>query len=172
MGSPATQPISESRVLECKDSAQFWATELGPYAEEMRRRADFYAISSVVLSTITGLGVWSTLPGSTHWPAVLLVSLVALASAAAAAIPQIKAYGRCAEAAASLGVRYGHVMGELEDALEMLHNGHPGGSSRASDALKEFEEVRTAKQNLRPFPAEAQKNLNDLRAKGKRPPAP
>jgi hypothetical protein len=166
MGNPATQPVSELRVLECIDSAEFWSTEIGPYAEDMRKRADFYAISSVVLSTITGLGVWSTLAGSTHWPAVLLVSLVALASAAVAAIPQIKGYGRCAEAAASLGPRYGHVLGELEDALAMLRNGHPDGSARASQALKEFEEVRTAKQNLRPFPVGPQEKLNDLRAKG------
>jgi hypothetical protein len=63
-------------------------------------------------------------------------------------------------------------MGELQDALEMLRKGHADGLSRASQALKEFEEVRTAKQNLRPFPAEVQKKLNDLRAGGRRPLAP
>jgi hypothetical protein len=100
------QPVSESRIEECKVSAKFWASEIELYAERMRGRADRYAVISALLSALTGLGVWSTLATSTQWPAVFAVSLVALIAAAVAIIPQIKGYGKCAEIAASLGPRY------------------------------------------------------------------
>ena len=164
MVNAVTQPISESRVRECEVSARFWATEIGLYAERMRKRADRYAIISALLSTLTGLGVWSTLAASTQWPAVLVVSLVALAAAAVAVIPQVRGYGECAEAAASLGPRYGHVLGELRDALDMLHGGHPDGPSLARQAVKEFEEVKAAKDALRPYPADLQEKINAMRA--------
>jgi len=130
----------------------------------MRKLADNYAIISAILSAVTGLGVWSTLAASTQWPAVLVVSLVALTAAAVAVIPQIKGYGVCAEAAASLGPRYGHVLGELKDALDMLHGSDSDGPSFALQAVEEFEKVKAAKDALRPFPADLQEKINKQRA--------
>ena len=164
MVNEVTKPISESRVRECEVSARFWATEIGPYAERMRKRADHYAIISALLSALTGLGVWSTLVTSTQWLAVLAVSLVALFAAAVSVIPQIKRYGQCAGAATSLGPRYGHALGELMDALEMLRTGHSDGSSRARQAVELFEKVKAAKDSLRPYPAELHEKINAIRA--------
>jgi hypothetical protein len=163
----ATQPVSESRARECEESARFWTTAIGPYAHRMRKRADNYAITAALLSTLTGLGVWSTLAASTRWPAVLAVSIVALIAAAVTVIPQIKGYAACAEAAAALGPRYGHVLGELIDALEMLDRGHPDGPYCVRQAVKEFEEVRTDKQALKPYPADLQKEIDERRAANK-----
>jgi len=165
MVNAANQPVSESRVRECEVSARFWAAEIGLYAQDMRKLADRYAIISALLSALTGLGVWSTLAASTQWPAVLVVSLVALAAAAVAVIPQVKGYGACAEAAASLGPRYGHVLGELNDALDRLHGGHSDGPSLALQAVKEFEEVKAAKDTLRPYPVKLQEKINAIRAR-------
>jgi len=164
VGNPVTVPISEQRVKDCEFSARFWSTRIALYAERMRKRADLYAIIAALLSTLTGLGAWSILAASTQWPAVLAVSLVALVAAAVAVIPQIKGYGACAEAAASLGPRYGHVLGELKDALEMLRAGHPDGPSRAQAAVEEFEDVRTAKEALRPYPTALMEEINAIRA--------
>jgi hypothetical protein len=162
------QVVSEPRLQECETSASFWATEIGRYADLMRKRADNYSIASALLSALTGLGVWSTLAASTQWPVVLLVSLVALVAAAVAAIPRIKGYGECAQAAALLGPRYGHAVGELRDVLGMLQSRNPDAGARAAQAVKEFEDVRAAKEALKPYPAELQRRINGMRT-GKEP---
>jgi hypothetical protein len=158
------QPVSESRVQECEVSARFWATKILLYAQHMRALSDRYAIFAAILSAVTGLGVWTTLAASTQWLPVLVVSLVSLAAAAVAIIPQVKGYGTCAEAATALGPRYGHVLGELKDALGMLHNNHQDGPSFASQAVKDFEEVKAAKDALKPYPDRLQAEINRIRS--------
>jgi len=167
MVDPATQPVSESRARECEESARFWTTAIGPYAHRMRKRADNYAIIAALLSTLTGLGVWSTLAASTQWPAVLAVSIVALIAAAVTVVPQIKGYAACAEAVAGLGPRYGHVLGELMDALDMLRRGDSNALAPLRQAVDEFEKVRADKQALKPFPADLQKEIDRIRALNK-----
>jgi hypothetical protein len=156
--------ISESRVQECLESARFWATEIGPYAHRMRVRADTLALIAAGLSAVTGLGIWSTVTASTWWPAVVVVSLVSLTSAVVAAVPKIMKYGECAEAAAPLGPRYGSVLGKLMDALEMLRKNDPNAQACASEAVKEFEDIRAAKEALKPYPAALEEQAKRLRA--------
>src|SRR6056297_3085485 len=117
-------PISEGRILDCIESAYFWASRLPRYAGKMRRRADNYAIASTILSTITALGIWSTFASSSSWPAILAVSLVAIISAFVVQVPKIRGYAKCAEDSANLGSRYGNVLGELKDSLELLKVSH------------------------------------------------
>ena len=145
--------ISIERVRECKASAKFWTDTLGPYADDMDRRADRYALISVALSTITGLAVWSTLATSTQLPAVLAVSAVAFASAIVAAVPKTIGYADCAKAARSLSTDYGDIYGELCDAHELLKLKDPGAQATASQAVGLFEQIRARKQMLKPFPA-------------------
>jgi hypothetical protein len=150
------QPISESRLMECEISARFWAAEIGKYAQRMRKRADSFALLSALLSTLTGLGVWTTLASSTHWLAVLAVSVVALAAATSSLIPQIYGYGKCADAASALGPRYGNVLGDLMDALAMLKKDDPNAQSFAIQTVKEFEDIKAEKDALKPFPLDLQ----------------
>jgi hypothetical protein len=164
MVNPLNPIVSETRVKECEVSARFWASEIGSYAQHMRELADRYAIVSALLSTLTGLGVWSILAASNRWPAVLAVSLVALAAAAVALIPKNKGFGACAEAAASLEPRYGHILGDLKDALELLKRDPAAGQALALQAVTDFEQVKAAKATLKPYPTALQEKINKIRA--------
>jgi len=158
-----TNPVVSTERLEtCIYSAQFWATNLGRFAEQIRKRADNYTIASVILSAVTGLGVWPMLAASTEWPAKLAVSIVALATTVVTTIPRIKGYAECAPVAQELGRRYGRVLGQLMDAREMLRKGHP---EDALKAIAEFEEIRAAKQALKPYPTDLQIELDKQRKK-------
>jgi hypothetical protein len=160
MVNEASQAVSKKSIKECQFSAQFWAENIGLYADHVRRISQRFAIGSAVLSALTGLGVWSVLAASTQWPAVLAVSLVSLVSSALAIIPKIIKYEECAKAAASLTSSYGHVLGELNLASELLSNKTDKASEIESNAIKHFEEVKTIKDNLQPFPKDLQEEKN------------
>jgi hypothetical protein len=171
MPQPAIESVSEKRIVECEESARFWATNLGIYAQQMRRKAEGYAIATGVLGAVTGLGVWSTLAASTAWPAVLTVSAIGLVSMILSAVTGTKRYGECAGAAATLAGRYGEVLGDLVDARETIRKADPGGASRAQRAVRDFEKAKKQKDELAPFPVALQQAINDLRAKRMNNPA-
>jgi hypothetical protein len=131
----------------------------------MRRRADRYAITAALLSTLTGLGVWSTLAASTDWWAVLIVSIVALAAAVAAIVPKAKGYVECAAVAAALAPRYSQVMGELQDAATWLEQAESGAHDRADAAVKKFEGIKSEKDSLKTLPSQLQARINKERVK-------
>jgi hypothetical protein len=149
--------VSEERVLECKASARFWATHLGPYADEMDRRGDAYAIAASVLSAITGLAVWTTLSKSTEMAAVVVVSLVAFSSAVVGQIPKIKGYSECAKTSRELSSAYGDAYGDLCDAAARLKQGDPNAATEAGKMVEEFQAVRDKKEALKPYPAKLAK---------------
>jgi hypothetical protein len=149
--------VSAARVMECIDSARFWAEGLGLYANSMSNRVDGWAITAAALSTVTGLGVWSTVAGSNKPEAVVAVSAVAFLSAIAALIPKIRGYADCAKNARTLSTRYGSALGDLMDALEMLRNGDMEAGAQAKAAVAKFEATRAEKGDLKPFPAKLQK---------------
>lgn len=163
-GSLLVKPISENRIIDCIVSAEFWASSLPLHSGDMRKRADYFAIASSFLSAITALGIWSTFAASTSWPAVLGVSLVAIASAIVAQVPKIKGYAKCAEDSARLSSRYGNVLGELKDSLEMLRNGHQEGPYYAFKAINTFEGIKREKDALQPYPVSHQEKVIAIRA--------
>lgn len=156
MRDSAARHISVERVKECKASAKFWTESLGSYAAKMDRRSDTYAIISVILSSLTGLAVWSTLAASTEVYAVAIVSAVAFTSAVVAAIPTIRGYSDCAKASRSLSTDYGDIYGDLCDALEALSSDKPSVHHEAQQTVALFEQIRERKQMLKPFPAKLQ----------------
>jgi hypothetical protein len=166
MANEVTGPISIERVQKCVTSAEFWAPRIEVYGQSMRKRANFYAIVSALLSILTGLAVWTKVAASTEPLIVVIVAVVAFAAAAATAIPQIIGYGVCAGAATSLGPRYGHAQGELIDALAALKKDPDGAQAFARKAVEEFESVKAAKALLQPYPDKLEKERQNLKPVG------
>jgi hypothetical protein len=141
-----SHPISLHRVECCRDNAGFWAKHMPYYADQMRRKADNFAIASASLAALTGLGVWGTVQTRTEWWAVALVSFFAFLASILAVIPQVKGYARTARDAAVLGPRYGHVYGDLLDAEALLKTNPnpPGAQALAQHAVDDFEAILVA----------------------------
>ena len=163
MGNSIAGIVDLERVKACEFSAEFWAENIGLYANRIRKRGERFAIASTALSTISGLGVWATLNASTNWLAIFVVSIFAIASAVISMVPQIVGFGKCAESAASLAPRYGHVLGNLKAAVVMLQNNAEGAQPFATQVIKEFEEIKHIKDNLNPFPEALAKEINAKR---------
>ena len=171
MSTVVMTPVSEARVVECEQSARFWSTHLNIYAETMRKKASFFTIASGMLGALTGLGVWATLEASTAMAAVIVVSAAGVATAALNIVPKTNRYGECAGAAATLAARYGEVLGELVDSLEMIRTSDAAAAARAQRAIQEFERAKRQKDSLQPFPDELQRTINELRVLQKRSPS-
>jgi hypothetical protein len=172
-GTPAATDEQELRVITmetlvvCKHSAGFWATHLGPYAQDMRKKSDWYKIAAGVFSTVTTLAVWTTLVDSVQLGAVIAVSVVGVITGFVAIMPQVKGYGPCAESAAMLADSYGQAQGELDSALEMMEKGDSRAQDYAETALAHFTAIRSQKQKLWPQPAALQKEVEaDRKALG------
>ena len=127
----------------------FWSENIGLYADKKRSAATIFAVIAAVLSGITGLGVWATLTESVRLYAVIAVSLVGFATVFAAAVLKYGGYAESAAAAAPLTSEYGHVRGELVDALAVLKSAElPEAHLQASEAVTQFEEVKRKKDEL------------------------
>jgi hypothetical protein len=157
--------ITGESLAVCKHSAGFWASKLGPYAQQMRARADGYKIAAAVFTTVASLAVWTTLASSTRLWAVIVVSIAAVATGVVAIVPQQKGYGACADSAAGLADSYGQVYGELGSALEMIEKKNPNAQAYAAVALAHFTTIRSQKQKLWPQPVELQKEVEAARKK-------
>jgi hypothetical protein len=156
--------VTKKDVEECEFSAQFWASELGVFAERMRGRSRLLSILSGGLSALAGLGVWSTLSASSDWLAVFLVSLVSFLTTFLVIIQQTMKYGECAGAAENLPSLYANALGDLRAALTKFHEGElESDDPLAIKAVSNFHEVKRLKGKLNPFPADLQKKINDLR---------
>lgn len=164
MSDTSRLPVSASRVDSCLDSSNFWAKALQDYAAEIRARADRWVWVSVTCSTLTGLGVWSTLATSTEWLAVLPVSVVAFLSAFAAAAPRIGRYEETARAAAQLATKYGSSVGDLMDAREALSDPKVERQTQAAtvSAIKVFESIKADKDALMPRSKKLRTRLDAL----------
>jgi len=143
-------------LLECEDSARFWTAKLPSYGQKMQNLADRYAIGAAALAALTALGVWGTLADSTQILAAVAVSVASIATALVTAIPKIKGWAECAGAVPGLVARYGHTIGDLENARAALTHGLAGADRQAERARAEFEAVKADKQRLRPFPTALQ----------------
>jgi hypothetical protein len=160
---PNGASISEGRLLECRVSADFWANHLGLYSDSMQVRADRYAIMTSLMSAVTGLGAWGTIAASTAWWGQAAVGVMAFAAAAVAVIPKVRGYSDCALKAAPLATEYGHVLGDLADALAELRSGNADAQSHSRLAVDTFDAVKKKKDALRPFPREPQKEIDKQR---------
>ncbi|MFI5387675.1 MAG: hypothetical protein ACHQ50_16320 [Fimbriimonadales bacterium] len=130
----------------------------------MQLLADRYAISTSLISIVTGLGAWGTIAASTQWWGQAVVGLMAFAAAGMAVIPKVRGYSDCAIKASPLSTDYGRVLGDLEDALGELQSSNPNAQAHAREAVAAFEDIRTKKNALKPFPSELQKRIDDKRA--------
>jgi hypothetical protein len=79
---------------------------------------------------------------------------MSIATALVTAIPKIKGWSECAGAVPGLASKYGHTIGELQNARVALATGLPGAEELAAKARGEFEAVRNEKNQLKPFPSE------------------
>jgi len=160
---PDDANISEQRLNGCIESAAFWATHLNLYADSMYALADKYAITTSLISVVTGLGAWGTIAASTKWWGQAVVGVMAFAAAAVGVIPKVRGYGECALKAAPLSTEYGTVLGVLEDALSELHSGHQNAQTHSREAIAAFNAVKEKKDALKPFPGELAKELEEKR---------
>jgi hypothetical protein len=149
---PELPTVSQPRVEECERSARFWALELAPWADEMSALADRYAIVAAILSALSGLAVWPVIEGLPGLKGRIIVSVVALASSVSILIPKIRGYAECAKSAFSIGERYGDVLGALVDAREKFVAKDPNAPMLGRLAVEKFQEVRKAKEALKPYP--------------------
>jgi len=159
-----------TRLRDCQDSAKFWAENLGLYADEMASLADRYAIGAALISVVTGVAAWGTIAASTAWWGQAAVGVMAFTAAVVAIVPMTRGYGECAKAAAPLVTLYGNALGSLTDAIEGLeaNPADPDAHALAQKAIDAFQEVKKAKDALRPLP----RRLQEQRNAQKRPPAP
>jgi hypothetical protein len=156
---------TDATLAECEQSARFWSACLPKYGQKMRNLADRYAIFSAALAAVTGLSVWGALANSTQLWAVITVSLTSLATSMLTAIPKIKGWSECAGATPILASKYGHAIGELQNARAALKAGSPGAAEQASKARAEFEATRNEKNFLKPYPSDLQAEVEELRRK-------
>jgi len=161
---PIGAPITLERVVRCRESADFWADELGIYAGEIRARADLWSWVSVGCSALTGLGVWTTLAASTAWPAVLALSVVAFVAAVAGAAPKVGQYEETAKTAAALAPRYGQAIGQLKDLEAALTRDPLGDETQAAAraVVASFEAIKRDKDALSPRSRRLRKQLRRL----------
>jgi hypothetical protein len=122
----------------------------------MRAKADKWAIAAAILGAISSLGVWATLADSTKLWAIVIVSLVSIATTLVGSIPKIKLWAECAGAAPLIASKYGHAIGELENAREALAAGLPEAQKLAEAARSYFAAARNEKLALKPFPSDLQ----------------
>ncbi|MGS0684884.1 hypothetical protein ACVBEQ_06995 [Nakamurella sp. GG22] len=156
-------PVSKERLRNCIASATFWASEeaLLAFAHRMQRRADQLALVTAVLGAVTSLAIWTTLSGDPSWQAQLVVSVVALGTAAAAAFSRIRNYGEAAGKARELSGQYGKILGELGDA-EAVQN-DPQWKDAVRSRVADFESIKSRKDLLVPYPMKEQKVRNQQR---------
>jgi hypothetical protein len=167
-------PVTRERVENCLRSATFWVNELPRYADQRQGRADFWAIISGILATLTGLAIFPVLTDtSTDWQKAL-VSGVAFLAGICALIPRVMNYGELAGQARELTSRYGGVVGDLLD----LAKGDPFLSDAARPVVTEFEAVKEKKDSLRGLPdrdtvelrrAETARKLAEARSRVREP---
>jgi hypothetical protein len=149
-------PVTSRTLQECEVSARFWAGALPGYAAKMRKTAATYSIIATALTLITGLGAWKTLAASTELWAIVMVSALSVALVLAIQIPQLIGYAQCAGASSVLAKRYGHSLGDLIDAMDLLKTGAPGADEVAEKVRRDFEAIREDKEDLQPYPADLQ----------------
>ena len=162
---PEVANVSEQSLTECIVSAEFWATHLNLYSANMQALADRYAIITSLISAVTGLGAWGTIAASTKWWGQAVVGVMAFAAAIVALIPKQRGYGECALKAAPLSTEYGRVLGPLRNAQAELKSGNPNAQTHSQEAIAAFNDVRQKKNDLKPFPSELQKEIDELRTK-------
>jgi hypothetical protein len=159
----AASDVTEATLRECEESARFWSGKLPSYGQRMRNLADRFAIIGAGLAAVTSLTIWGTLADSNQLLAVVAVSIMSIATALVTAVPKIKGWAECAGAAPGLASKYGHAIGELQDARVAIANGLPGADKQAAKARDEFEAVRKEKEYLKPFPTDLQAEIESLR---------
>ena len=81
-----------------------------------------------------------------------MVGVMAFAAAGVAVVPKVRHYSECALNAAPLATEYGKVLGVLEDVLSEFRSGDPNVQTHAQEAIAKFDDIRTKKNALRPFP--------------------
>jgi len=148
---------SEESLTQCIKSAIFWADKLPLYSAKMQGLDDRYAIITSLISVVTGLGAWGTIAASTKWWGQAVVGVMAFAAAVVGVIPKQKHYGECALKAAALSTDYGNVLFPLQNALAELKSVNPNAQAHSQEAVAAFNKVREAKNLLRPFPEELEK---------------
>ena len=143
-------PITEERLGICCASARYWAERLPDHANRQQNKADWWAIAAGILAALTGLAIFPTAEntGDSITVASALVALGAFLSAAFALVPRVKNYGEMAGKAREIASTYGHLQGELMDALAEMRAG--GGTDAVRQAVVlEFEAARAKKNELR-----------------------
>lgn len=152
--------ISQQRLMECIDSARFWANHLNSYSDKMQTLADRYAITASLISTITGLAAWGTIVASPKLWAQVLVGVMAFAAAVVAVIPKVRGYSECAVKAAPLSTEYGKVLGDLEDALGELQSSNQNAQTHSRQAVDAFQGIKAKKDSLKPFPRDLEEIIS------------
>jgi hypothetical protein len=160
---PDDPKISEQNLIECIVSARLWTTRIGPYSAKMQAITDRFAISAALISVITGLAAWGAIAASPRLWAQILVGVMAVATAAVTIIPKTVGYNECAFKAAPLSAEYGKVLGRLLNALDEFLSDDPNAQTHSRAAIDEFDEIRSRKQNLKPFPTDLQNEADHLR---------
>lgn len=159
----ATLAETDKTLAECEQSARFWSASLPKYGQQMRDRANTCAIWSALLAAVTSLSVWGALADSKQLFAVVTISLTSIATSMLTAVSKIKGWAECAGAAPVLASKYGHVIGELQNARVALQAGLPGAAEQASKARVEFEAIRGEKNSLKPYPSALQAEVEAQR---------
>jgi hypothetical protein len=147
---PELVPVTLERVQRCLKSAERCHRVLGQVAREAQATSTKWVWTGVTCGAIVGLGVWPTIAASSAWPAITAVSLVALVSALAGAIPRVLGYDETAREAASLQSAYGHMIGELTDLIGAMQQPSPAPYVQmvARRTVAAFEELKSRKDAL------------------------